>query len=55
MKGAETVRIAGLRRRPGEKERQVHRYPGSGVHGCCRARKGQAQEPRQKGPLLAHY
>ena len=31
-KGVETVRIAGLWRRPGEKETRVHRHPGSRVH-----------------------
>lgn len=35
-----------------EKERQVHRYPGSRVQGCCRARKGQFRSPDRKALYL---
>lgn len=50
-KGVETVRIAGLWRRPGEKERRVYRYPGSRVHGCCRARKGLGSGAQTERPF----
>lgn len=54
MKGVQTVRGAGLRRRPGEERRRTD-IPGAGPTGAAELGRAWAQGPRPKGPLLARY